>query len=88
MISNQKKLALLELPETKGVLFDALVTFLGEARGEEIDELHLAEMTNALVISLKRQYKPVVSSNVKQLDLEESINEIKSHPDYEKYKGW
>ena len=33
----KKKLALLELPGIQGVLFDALVTYKGEARGEEID---------------------------------------------------
>jgi len=86
MISNKKKLALLELPETKGVLFDALVTFVGEARGEEVDEIHLANMAEAIMVSLKRQYQPVVQSNPKQIDLEESIEQIKSHPDYGKQK--
>jgi len=86
MISNKKKLALLELPETKGVLFDALVTFVGEARGEEADLIHLVNMADAIMVSLKRQYQPVVQSNPKQIDLEESIEQIKSHPDYEKQK--
>ena len=40
------------------------------------------------MVSLKRQYQPIVQSNPKQIDLEDSIEEIKSHPDYEKYKGW
>ena len=81
MISNKKKLALLELPETKGVLFDALVTFVGEARGEEVDEVHLAGLTDALVISLKRQYtSQVLKKNPisTQIDLEDSIKEIKN----------
>lgn len=86
MISNKKKLALLKLPETKGVLFDALVTFVGEARGEEVDEIHLANMAEAIMVFLKRQYRPVVQSNPKQIDLEESIEQIKSHPDYGKQK--
>ena len=86
MISNKKKLALLELPETKGVLFDALVTFVGEARGEEVDEIHLANMAEAIMVSLKRQYQPIVQSNPKQIDLEDSIEEIKSHPDYKNIK--
>ena len=78
MISVNKKLALLELPETKGVLFDALVTFVGEARGEEVDEVHLAEMTDALITSLKVQYRPQLpKKNARQIDLEESIKEIK-----------
>lgn len=86
MISNKKKLALIELPETKGVLFDALVTFVGEARGEVVDEKHMLEMTDAILYSLKVQYQPVVQKVSKQIDLEESIAEIKSHPDYEKQK--
>jgi len=78
MINPHKKIALLELPETKGVLFDALVTFVGEARGEEVDEVHLAEMTDALITSLKVQYRPQLpKKNARQIDLEESIKEIK-----------
>jgi|GEM_PF-4546731 len=77
MISNQKKLALLELPETRGVLFDALITFLCDARGEEVEEVHLAEMVDALLFSLKKQYQPVAKKVSKQIDLEDSIEQVK-----------
>jgi hypothetical protein len=78
MVTNKKKLALIELPETKGVLFDALCTFVGEARGEEVDEIHLAEMVDALITSLKVQYRQELpKKNARQIDLEDSIEEIK-----------
>lgn len=81
MISNKKKLALIELPETKGVLFDALCTFVGEARGEEVDQKHMLEMTDAILYSLKVRYQPVVQKLSRQIDLEESIAEIKKEQD-------
>ena len=76
----KKKLALLELPSIQGVLFDALVTYIGEARGEEVDVKHLTEMSEAIVFLLKRQYLgelPKKEPKVVQTDLEELIKEIK-----------
>ena len=67
----------------------SLVTYIGEARGEEVDVKHLTEMTEAIAFSLKRQYLgelPKKEPLVKNRDLEDLIQEIKSHPDYEKQK--
>ena len=77
MISNQKKLQLLELPETKGVLFDALLTFTTETKGEEVYKIHLAEVVDILITTLKVKYNTTLpKSNTKQIDLEDSIKEI------------
>lgn len=72
------KLAVIDTPGFGQVLFDALHTYIADARGEEVDEIHLANMADALMVSLKRQYQPVVQSNLKQIDLEKSIKSIKA----------
>ena len=82
----KKKLALLELPGIQGVLFDALVTYKGEARGEEVDVKHLAEMAEAIAFSLKRQYLgelPKKEDNVIQRDLEDLIKAVKDGTEYQ-----
>lgn len=76
----KKKLAILEVPGFNQVLLDALVTYKGEARGEEVDVKHLTEMAEAIAFSLKRQYLvqlPEKNTGVVQRDLEDLINEIK-----------
>ena len=76
----KKKLALLEAPVINQVLFDALVTYIGEARGEEVDVKHLTEMTEVIAFSLKRQYLgelPKKEPKVVQTNLENLIKEIK-----------
>ena len=82
------KRAILETPGFNQVLFDALKVYILEARGEERDDLELAEMTMAVITSLKISYRvhSNVATRVKQVDLEDSIAEIKSHPDYKKQK--
>ena len=84
------KLAVLDTPGFGQVLFDALHTYIGDARGEEVNVQHIAEMADVIAYSLKRQYLtqlPVKEPAVKNRDLEDLINEVKSHPHYEKYKG-
>ena len=85
----KNKMAILETPGFGQVLFDALHTYIGDARGEEVDVQHIAEMADVLAYSLRRQYLvqlPAKEPAVKNRDLEDLINEVKSHPDYEKQK--
>lgn len=77
------KRAILETPGFNQVLFDALKVYILEARGEERDDLELAEMTMAVITSLKISYRvhSSVATRVKQVDLEDSIAEIKREQD-------
>ena len=83
------KLAVLDTPGFGQVLFDALHTYIGDARGEEVNVQHITEMADVLAYSLRRRYLaelPAKQPAVKNKDLESLIDEIKSHPDYEKQK--
>ena len=77
------KRAILETPGFNQVLFDALKVYILEARGEERDDLELAEMTMAVITSLKVSYRSPskIPTRVKQVDLEDSIAEIKREQD-------
>lgn len=86
------KLAVLDTPGVyQQVLLDFLCIYVGEVRGEEVDIKNMVELTEAIVFSLRKQYLaqlPKKDSKIIQLDLEDSIREIKSHPDYEKLKEY
>jgi hypothetical protein len=74
------KLAVLDTPGFGQVLFDALHTYISDARGEEVDVEHVTEMADALAYSLKKQYLaelPAKQPTVKNRDLEDLIKEIK-----------
>ena len=74
------KLAVLDTPGFGQVLFDALHTYIGDARGEEVDVEHVTEMADALAYSLKKQYLaelPTKQPTVKNRDLEDLIEELK-----------
>ena len=78
--NTKKKLAALETPGINQVLFDMLVTYVGEVRGEEVDGEILTEVTEAIALSLKKQYLeelPKKEPKVVQTDLENLIKEIK-----------
>lgn len=83
------KLAVLDTPGFGQVLFDALHTYIGDARGEEVDVQHIAEMADVIVYSLRRRYLaelPAKEPAVKNRDLEDLIDEVKGkkeckHPD-------
>lgn len=79
----KNKMAILETPGFNQVLFDALKVYILEARGEERDDLEIAEMTMAVITSLKVSYKSPsnIPTRVKQVDLEDSIAEIKREQD-------
>ena len=83
------KLAVLDTPGFGQVLFDALHTYIGDARGEEVNVQHITEMADVLAYSLRRRYLaelPKKQPAVKNRDLEDLINEVKSHSNYEKQK--
>ena len=84
----KNKIAILETPGFNQVLFDALKVYILEARGEYRDDIEIAEMAMAVIESLKVSYRSPsnIPTKVKQVDLEDSIAEIKSYPDYEKQK--
>jgi hypothetical protein len=83
------KLAVLDTPGFPGVLYDALTIYIGEERGEEIDVKRLASTVEAILHVLRSEYiasLPAKQPAVKNRDLEDLIDEVKSHPDYEKQK--
>jgi len=89
MKQAKTKLAVLDTPGFGQVLFDALHTYIGDARGEEVNVQHITEMADVLAYSLRRRYLaelPAKQPAVKNRDLEDLIDEVKSHPDYEKQK--
>jgi hypothetical protein len=89
MRQTKTKLAVLDTPGFGQVLFDALHTYIGDARGEEVNMQYIAEMADAIIYSLRRQYLaelPAKQPAVKNRDLEDLIDEINSHPDYKKQK--
>jgi hypothetical protein len=78
------KLTALDTPGVQQVLLDALCTYIGEARGEEVDIKHLTEMAEAIVYFLRREYLaqlPKKEPIVKNRDLEDLILEIKQQQD-------
>jgi hypothetical protein len=61
-------------------VFDALHTYIGDARGEEVNVQHITEMADVITYSLRRQYLaelPAKQPAVKNRDLEELIATIK-----------
>jgi len=76
----KKKLSVLERPGFDEVLFDALKVYIQEARGEDADDLHIADMAGAIAFSLNNQYLrelPKKQPAVVNKDLEDLIKEIK-----------
>ena len=75
----KNKMAILETPGFNQVLFDALKVYILEARGEYRDDIEIAEMAMAVIESLKVSYRSPsnIPTKVKQVDLEDSIKEIK-----------
>lgn len=74
------KRAILETPGFNQVLFDALKVYILEARGEERDDLEIAEMTMAVITSLKVSYRSPsnIPTRVKQVDLEDAVKLAKN----------
>ena len=80
MKKAKEKLAVLDTPGFPGVLYDALVIYIGEERGEEIDVKRLADTVEALLYVLRSEYiasLPPKQPTIKNRDLEDLIEELK-----------
>ena len=85
------KLAVLDTSGFPGVLYDALTVYITDECGQEVNTKRLTDTVEAILHVLRSEYiasLPAKQPAVKNRDLEDLIDEIKSHPDYEKYKGW
>ena len=76
----KKKLAVLETPGFSWVLKDALTIYAEERAKQDVDYNKIENVTEALVLSLKRKYLgelPKKEPKVVQTNLENLIKEIK-----------
>ena len=92
-IDAKKKVKLMKTGEFTQVLFAAIVLLHEEVMGElPMEIVEYEKMTQGVIQTLCSRLQSVVKKKKKeriwQIDLKDSIEEIKSHPDYEKYKGW
>ena len=92
LVDNRKQIAMMKKGEFARILFSAIVLLHEEVMGEPPMEIvEYEKMTQGVIQTLCSRLQSVVKKKkerIWQIDLEDSIEEIKSHPDYKKYKGW